>query len=143
MICDCIACCDSVSAFGSAILLCTACLSKDAFIFYTLYDQSISIASLSLYTLYMQQLYTHPLGQGTGPKLQQINTLIWHTHLICTYNPSLSCHTTHHCTKTSRKSMAFLYSAFFEAFVRSFINANTNAYPLIAKMTEIPASRHP
>lgn len=53
------------------------CLSKDAFIFYTLYDQSISICSLSLYTLYMQQLYSHPLGQGTGPKTSTNQ----HTHL--------------------------------------------------------------
>ena len=35
------------------------------------------------------------------------------------------------------------YSAFFDALVRSFINAYTKAYELTAKMATIPISRHP
>ena len=38
---------------------------------------------------------------------------------------------------------SFNYSAFFDALVLNFINANTKAYPLMAKMTLIPASLQP
>lgn len=40
-------------------------------------------------------------------------------------------------------SIIVSYSAFFDALVLSFINANTKAYPLMAKMTLIPASLQP
>lgn len=42
-----------------------------------------------------------------------------------------------------QKSDGSPYSAFFDALVLNFIKANTNAYPLMAKITEIPASLQP